>query len=391
MPISERTSTNRPRYYIKSKYILDGTEYNFSEKQLVLYEVLKDSILRYHNIHLLTITGITNADTFNLKNSEVIISIIIYYDKIIIHEGEYRIIKSNIVSEVSEMKTSQLWLISTKTYEFLHSSRYGSLTSVDTNSYSSYLTSYQMLSKILQGMASFEGNEFDFFLSDSGEVKNIHKNIRLPETLNDIDIFKFILKYYPPYLLTPYILFDDFFFDNTKTTRKYNFHFINMCDTNGSYTIRNKSDIKGFGTYGYKYMGSRELIDYKKVARELKATLILKNVNENKLYELKPLDDLVKSKEIIQLETTLSINDFKSRLYLRKKLVQAEATIETFQLGGIALGDVTFNNVYNMDSDLIFDYLPLSIHYSFELSNSNLFELNTEVEFAKVPGNILAT
>lgn len=391
MPIAVNQG-QREKYILNVSFTfknIDNTEnFIFNKKQIIRYEVLKDSMLRNHNIHLMTIASVPLNIFQYLKQKETIINITLSDTEKVLHTNTYRIFKNNIVEEMNDVSTIQLWMISLKVESFLESSKYG--LSLDTNSHSLYLTSHQLLLKILQNMSSNEGSDFDYLLTSSGEIKNIYKDIRIPEQLNDLEIFEYIFNNYPPYYISPYFLFDDFYFSNI-ISKKYNMILTSLIDINGSYIPSNIINIEGLGLNGYKFVTSKPIFNYLDVYQEVQATLMIKNSNENRLFELKPESLGNRSNQVIQLESPLSIENFKKKLYIKKKLADSEATIETYKLGSIKLGSVTFNHVYNIKTSSMYDHIPLSIHYTFILSGENYYDLETEVEFARVPVNILAT
>lgn len=361
---------------------------NLKENTVVKYEVNKDSVNYNYNLHLLTITNITQLmyTILNLESSRIIIQL--SENGTEIFKNTFVIENVSVVDEIESVRNIQLLLTTEEVRKFRKSNKYSKQSLMDTNSADTLIISYELLSKTLQAISSDYGSDLDAHYVDAGAIKQLYESIRIPENLNDFEAFDFIFKEFPPYLLTPYFIFDDFHFGESSTL--YNIIVNNICNLAGSYQMKNVKNIIRYNTGTKHYHGNVPLVDYTEIYDELKATLVIKNNNQNKIYELQPAANDYKSDNVKQIETNLDIDVYKSRMYMKKRLADYEATLERYSFDDLNIKDISFMNVYNITSN-DYDHLPVAIEYIFTLNQRNTFDLETYINFVKVPANILAS
>lgn len=362
--------------------------YLLKKEEVVTYEVSKDSVNFNYNLHLITLTGISQTvqTVLNLEDSRL--NIKLTENSHPLSDTKFRIQHLHVIDDVDGLKNIQLLLVSEETYKLLHSSKYGKVSTLRTNAVDANITSFELLSQILQEMKSDYGTQLDTYYYDAGAIKNIHPSIRIPENLNDLALFDFIFKEFPPYLLNPYLIFDDFHFG--EKVAPYNMIVNNICNLTGSYKLQNVNNIVRYNIGTRNFLGSKPLIDYSDVYNKLGATLMIKNSLQNRIVELKPATESKRSGEIIQLESNLDIATFKNKLYLQKRLADYEATIESYSFDNLNIKDITFMNVYNVTSPANYDHLPVCLKYRFDLGTDNTYSIKTFVDFVRVPTNLLA-
>lgn len=362
---------------------------NIADFSIAAYEISKDSINYNYNLHVLTLTNISLLmfNTFHLENVRLIIDV--FENGNSISSTIFKITKVHEIDKIDELYNIQLIMISEFVYNMLNSNVYSNVSTFDTSAIKTHSTSYQLLSKIFSKMSSDGGQKVKAHLTNAGEVKKLYDLIRIPENLNDVQIFDWLLKEYPPFFLDPYFIIDDFYIADNNTA-DINLFLLNICDINGSYQNKKYKDINGTQLGLHYLMTSEPLMDYKKVYEELQATLMIKNANENKIYELKPLLLSNRSNQILQIQSTFGMSDFKTKLYMRKKLAEAEASIETYFYDSIGLRDISFGNIYDIIEVMNFNHLPVSFFYMFKKLNDNSFKLETTVNYIKVPGSLVS-
>lgn len=362
--------------------------YTLKKEEVVTYEVSKDSVNYNYNLHLITLTSISQTVQTVLNLEDTRLNIEIKENGTPLFNTKFRIQHLHVIDDIDGLKNIQLLLVSEETYKLLHSNKYGKVSTLRTNAVDANITSFELLSQILQEMKSDYGTQLDTYYYDAGAIRNIHQSIRIPENLNDLDIFDFIFKEFPPYLLNPYIIFDDFHFG--ENTAPYNMIVNNICNLTGSYNLQNVNNIVRYNIGTKNYIGSKPLIDYADIYNKLGATLMIKNSLQNRIVELKPSAESKRSGEILQLESNLDIATFKNKLYLQKRLADYEATIESYTFEHLNIKDITFMNVYNVTSPAIYDHLPICLKYRFDLGKDNTYSIKTFVDFVRVPTNLLA-
>lgn len=355
---------------------------------VVVYEISKDSVNFNYNLHLLTLTNITLSmfNNFHLEDVRIIVNIM--EDVESISNTSFRINKVHKIDEFEGKHNVQLVMVSEFVYDMINSNKYSKVSTFNTSTIQTYITSYQLISNIFSKISSDNGSKVETNLSNAGEVKNLYDSIRIPENLDDVSMFNWILEEYPPFLLKPYFIIDDFHIVDNNLAN-VNLFLLNICDINGSYQVEKYKDKNGVQLGMRQHMNSKPLMDYKKVFEELQATLMIKNENENKIYEIKPFVSGERSNKIIQIKSTLGIDAFKSKMYMRKKLAKSEASIETYFYDGLGLRDITFGKVYDVIEPMNFNHLPISLFYAFKKRQDNTFGLETTIDYIQMPGSLL--
>jgi hypothetical protein len=367
------------------------------DRSIMIYEISKDAIENNYNIHLLTLTAISHGVLELLKSDDTRILITVSEDGKTVSNKKFLVsskegINSWSVPDAEGIVNVQLPLISEEMYIFSHSNKYSSVSTLDSSVVSNPVTSHYLLSQMLQTISSDYGSTFDVNYNSAGEIKNLFESIRIPENLKNFQAFEYVLNEYPPYLLEPYLIFDDFNISEASNT-DYTLHLFNLCDIAGNYPLKNIVNISGMNpNIGYvEFVGSTPFMDYLQVDAELKSTLMIKNENENKIYELKPLIPGQRSNEILQLTSTLGIDAFINKMYIKKRLAETKADIKVYKYDSLGLKDVVFGRVYNIDNLKDYNYFPVSIYYKFIRKNDDGFTMENTVEFLKIPGNLISS
>jgi len=378
-------------YYIKPSIDYYDNElkrrdtFRIDTYNILIYEVSKDSMHYNHNLHLLTLTNmdIRMYTLLQLPDTRLFLDVLENSD--IKSSTRFKITNVHLINEEDGLYNIQLSMISDYVFDMLNSNKYASISISDVNV---QLTSFELISKIIQQMVSDHGTKVDANYTNAGELKNLLSYVRIPDNLNDFEIFNYLFDTYPPYLLAPYLIFDDF---NIRQNSKSDFSIIllNICDINGSYPLKNIKSIPGTVTGYVEHLDSKPLLNYNEVFEELQATLIIKNENENKVFELKPAQTSRHSNKIKHINSSLTIESFKQKMIMRKILAEYEASIETYIYDDINLSDIIFGEVYNINNSLIYNYLPVSFFYKFIKKQDNSFKLETKIEFLRLPGSLI--
>jgi len=385
-PYDNSTQSN---YYIKPTIDYYDNELNrrntfrIETYNILLYEISKDSINYNHNIHLLTLTNMDIRMYTLLQLQDTRLFLEVFENNDLRSSIKFKITNVHLINEEDGLYNIQLLMISEYVFDMLNSNKYSKV-STELNT----LTSFELVSKIIQQMVSDYGTKMDANYTNAGELKNILSTIRIPSNLNNFEIFNYIFNIYPPYLLSPYLLFDDF---NIRKNIQNDFSVIllNICDINGSYPLKNIKNITGVSTGYIEHVDSKPLLNYTEVIEELRATLIIKNENENKVFELKPERLANRSDKIKHITSPLTVESFKQKMVMRKLLTDHESSIETYIYDDINLSDIIFGEVYNLNNSLIYDHLPVSFFYKFIKKQDNSFKLETKIEYLRLPESLL--
>ncbi len=343
------------------------------------YEVRKDAMNYNYNLHLLKLNSIINQvyDLMKLKKTRLIVNII--ENSKTISKTRFIVLESEKFNTVDNMSNIDLLLMSEMTYDFVHYNRFSSVTKDD-----SYITSYQLMSNIFKEINKKFGSDISTHYNDAGIVSQLHESLRLQDNLKDIEVFDYIFKEFPPYLLNPYFIFDDF---HLKAKSPYNIFIFNLANMGGNYQLKDTKKIQNYER-GVNFIDSKPLIDHTRVDYMLRSTLVLINKHNNTKGILEPADPEFKSPEVITHETSLDVKNFKNKLYLSKKLSDYKSTYEKYMFHRLNIDDIEFGNLYNITTRGVHDHLPLNIEYTFLKNKSDLFDLTIAAEFSKVPTDI---
>jgi hypothetical protein len=117
---------------------------------------------------------------------------------------------------------------------------------------------------------------------------------------------------------------------------------------------------------------------------------MIKNNNDNKIFELKPLLKGDRSDQILNIESNLSIDAYKSVLHIQKVLADSKSSIKTYEYESLGVRDIELGYVYNIDNPQVYDHFPVSIFYSFYKRLDRKFKVDMKVDYIKSPPNLLA-
>jgi len=345
-------------------------------QHIAKYAVTKDSINFNYNLHLLSLNSINNSVLRILKFKDTRIIIDLQEDDISISKKRFIVIETEKSAADDNMMNLDLLITTEMTYDFINFNRFANI-SKDAD----FITSFDLMQKIFKEINKMFGSDISIHYNDSGTVGQLYPSMRLQDDLKDTDIFDFIFKEFPPYLLNPYFLYDDLHF-GSKTP--YNIFVFNLSNLGGSYQLKDIAKIPNYDRAS-NFVGKTDLVDHVRIDYKLKSTLILWNKNDNKKGVLTPSDKRVLKPEVITIDTTLDVSNFKKRLYMLKKLSDYKSTTEKYIYNRINIEDISFGNIYNITTKGIYDHLPLTIEYTFIRNKSESFDLDVGVEFAKVP------
>jgi len=357
-----------------------------NDEQFPHYEISKDSVNNNFNSHLVTFTSISQFTKSLMELDSSMLTIKILENEILLSDKRFKILKVDIIEDIQNMYSLKLTLVSELTFEFLNSSRFAKESNLGTSQVSTYQIAYETLRHILQQMSSSNGSSLNVHFNDAGTIQTLKESIKVPGTLNDIELFSFLFKNYPPYLLNPYFIFDDLYTKSVSET-PYNIIISNIINTNGNYNLKNIKTIKNYNLKNIYYFGGTPLMDFAEFKECLESVIVLHNENENKIFELTPevLNNKSKNKTV---NTNMSVETFKKKLYLLNELSEHEASLERYSYQDINLGDIDFLNVYNIQ-DEFYNHLPVCIEYNFTRDTHSNFSLETFVEYIKLPSNLL--
>lgn len=349
-------------------------------QSIAKYEVRKDAINYNYNLHLLKLNSIINQiyDLLMLKKTRLTINII--ENSKVISKTRFIVLEADKFNSEDNMSNIDLLLMSEMTYDFVHYNRFSNITKDE-----DYITSYQLMSNIFKEINKKFGSDIQTHYNDSGIVSQLHESLRLQGNLKDIEVFDYIFKEFPPYLLNPYFILDDF---HLKAESPYNIFIFNLSNVGGNYQLKDTAKIENYDR-SVTFIDSKPMIDNVTVDYMLRSTLVLINKHNNSKGILEPADPEFKSPEVITHETSLDVKNFKNKLYLSKKLSDYKATYEKYIFNRINIDDIAFGNLYNITARGIHDHLPLSIEYTFLKNKSDLFNLTVAAEFSRVPTDMV--
>ena len=358
---------------------------------VVKYEVKKDSTAYNYNIHSLELTGISQTIKVMLEAKNTRLQLILTENSEVISDKVFFIEAVIVMDEIENIYNIQMILNSEISRSFLNESKYSKVSTFDQTAVDVNVTGFQLMSTILGKISSDFGNELDTHYSNSGRINRIFQSLRLPDNLTDYEMFDYIFKEFDPYLLQPYFIMDDMHI--VSGAAPYNIIINNICNV-GDYNLQSIKSVRGIANNPVNYIGSTPLLNYQETEDMLSSTLVIKNNNENRIHQLKPISKSTNNNQVLQITSNLGIENLKSRMYLLKRLVSSQSTFETYEYHFANIGDIVFLKTYNISSAL-YDHLPVAIEYLFE-SNTNInaqrrsLSLKTTVKYAKVPPNLLA-
>ena len=357
-------------------------------KNIIQYEILKDSVKRNYNIHLLTLGGLTAVQYKLLNNIDVDVHIRVLYQGHLFKELTCKVDEINTMDNEEESYNIQLVMISRHIYDMLNSKKYVKFTGTGDNK--KLITSYELITKVIRQMSIDEGINITGHYNNAGEIKFAHPNITVPKTLNDISLFDYVFEHYPPYFIKPYFIIDDFH----KSVSGINIFLNNLCDTNGNYPLRRTDKIKTISLKTFKYLKSKSLFDFANFKKELGSTIYLKNTNNKNVYKLQPESRSARNDNVLNIETQLDVKMYKKILSFKRTLMKYNASVEYFTFDNATLTDFEFGKVYNLGNlnKNDYDMLPCSIYYKFSKGEgTDKFKLMSNVDFIKSPSNLLAS
>lgn len=374
-------------YRIDIIALTGNSSISFTSNQIIKYEVLKDSRLRNFNIHMLTLARI-NVSLYNvLETSDVRIALKLSLNSKVIKTQKFKIESINTIDEIDNVFNIQLIMISDYIYSLKKSSKYANLTASDDSTELS--TAYQFLTKIISNMSIDGGTKISSNYNNAGEIKFLYEHLTVPKSLNDIELFDYLIEQYPPYYIKPYFIIDDFYFDERESV-EIKIILNNIIDTNGNYKLVNVKKLASWQTSKLKFLYSEKLFDFTEFKKLIRATIFLRNTNSKKIFRLQPENN--KSNETINEESNLDIKHYKKKMYFKKLLSKYESSIDSYTFYNADINDYSFTNVYNMSNIKKFDMLPISIYYKFEKnSGSDNLYMTTNVDFVRSPSNLLTS
>ncbi len=386
---TKQQNTNAPIYDFKISLVFvkkDNSEEVIEIKNCVVneYNVSKDAINRNMNIHNLKISMIDQVQYSIFVQKTALLKIETREDGILVHANNYVIIDVNTTSEIDLVYSINLILLSKGAHELLNSYNTSTKLLKSNNGLTSTAVAIDILNKMTQLTGDRFGNDFQAFQNESCRNNYVYPNIRIPNSVNDLDCFTTIIKEYKPYLLSPYIIFDDFSINNAvKRYKKYNLIITNLCLIK-SLPTEDLTEIIKYGNWNF--IGSQAMIDKTDFEETLKSTMIIENKTEDKTMELSPI--MTNSSNITYHEINEDLIYFKRNLEMKKKLVDSGANYATFNLGACRISDISFYNTYNLES-LSNDYnnIPVAIDFAFTREQGGL-TLNTQVTFGQILTNL---
>lgn len=362
---------------------------NFTLKQLQKYDISKDSTKYNYNIHMLTIASITEVELLNIKNIKnwIVIELREKNGQVFSNK-RFKVLVTNILHEQEQMYNVQIVMMSELPYVFAHSHKYSKISTSIAGS-----TSHQVLSTLLQHIQTDSSSEkkIQAHWNDFGKIEQFYSSIRIPETYNDIEMFNYLFRIFPPYIFEPYFIFDDFHIPKNKTNLPYNIIINNLYDIVSAYDQISVKTLPRITPSSKTFISSIPLINHDELYKLLKSTIILNNGINNQVNQIKPIyssDNDEFGNIVKNIDSNLDPDVFIKQLQAKKILVDKNSSMETYTYTNIDITDISFLSAYNMADIKVYDHLPLTIEYSFTKNPVNSFWVTVHAQYAKIPNKL---
>lgn len=359
-------------------------------KNIVRYNITRDSINFSHNMHYLTLYTMTQKAVQSLQKDDTELQITILENSNIISSKRFKIVYVNILNEKDYVYNIQLVLVSKLAYTFLNSYEYANTTSLSSTGIND-VSPFEMLTYIVTDMQKNNTN-LKCIMNDAGKINELFTTLRIPTSCNNIKLFNYLITSFTPYLLQPYIILDDSMYctdpRNYFNNNEYCIVVNNLCGIS-KYPHKNINSIVGFNTKPKHQLSVEPIINDTELKTLLGSAIILKNPETSEIKILEPEKENRKNGKAVTIETFFGIETYKAFLLTRKKLTESNGNLLKYRFQKLNFGDIVFGMVYNMSLQSEYRDLPVQIYHDFVKNSYDGFYMEMDVTFASVPNNLI--
>ena len=345
------------------------------------YIVVKDSTSRNFNVHSL-ILDVDDDLYSNLMGLRVGVEIIIRDDQDIIIENILRIQEVNIIETDDELtKTVGLLLFSEVSTELINSNdmvpkimsdlHHGVLNATGSDILNSINTHYrQKYNGVKKGMSVFS--------SDACLNTFLYFNANIPAHTSNMDLLNLPVTENKPYLMVPYIIFDDFHYTAIEEEdSSYALHIQNLC---GFKNMINKDidEIKAHSTF----LSSEPILNISDIRAILNSECVLEDPRSGNISKMKPKNSK-KALGVKYFKMSEDLIYFKDQLKIKQKMMKEGAVFLTFNFLQLNIEDLAFNRKYNISDTDKYNDVPVMVEYIFTGNGGN-FHLSANATFASI-------
>jgi len=366
-------------------------EYIIDNSIIKTYKISKDTINRNFCIHQLIINdGIFNfqADlitdkkllVFKMRHKKIKLKISVFDTKnIIIKENSFIIISVEefLNDNVNHIKLN---MISDIVYDELNNCDISTNILKKNDGVTQMGNAQLMLEYICNEYNIKYTNDINIFINNYCKNTFNYPSIRIPNNINNIEIFDHFLQNYNPYILKPYIIIDDFYFDKNIKNTKYNLIVENLCMLKDNFPM-SANNIRST----LKFVQSSPIFDEQEFKEDIKSILIIENKSYDVTMELRPKE--LKSNRIKTKSINEDLDFVIKNMEMKKKMLDDISMYNTYTFDNLNLEDITFNKVYDITAIDKYNDLPVVIDYVFD-NTSGKFNLSGTVTFVNVPNDL---
>lgn len=366
---------------------VEVVKHNLAEFTLAEFSTLRDSLNYRHNIYSLRLISLT-ADEYDLiTNTENTVIVTIKQNDLVIKELRLKIRKyqsstSNNSHEIFGAFISEkalgLYTDSDLTIAFNNSKI------IDNT------TVYEQLYKVL--------DDYQFHtlvMTPGGKHSQVFKKIHF-NIMTNIEFLNNISNTYTPYILKPFIIFDDLESSHTRQSVRddkggYLFIF-SLVDVSENIPVvkLTKGSLKLF-----KYIEEKHIIDTASHFKKLEKNIVLLNPKLDSGNQ----EGIIRSSnrsggESLNIVSIYDTNNYKKTLAAQTVLAIHPCKYVTYEFNQIPLGAIGFGKNYNispvqkLSNGKVFVETPVTIEDKFIRTNTNSYQYLNRTTFAHIPDNI---
>ena len=360
--------------------------HNLAEFTLNEFSVLRDSLNYRHNIYSLKLVSLTSDEYDSITDPENTIIITIKLNDLVIKTLRLKIRKYQTSSSKDTFEIFGAF-ISERALELYTDSDLS--IAFNSSKISDNTTVYEQLYKVLD-----DYQYHTLIMTPGGKHSQVFKKIHF-NIMSNIEFLNNISNTYSPFILKPFIIFDDLensFTRQSSRDDKGGFLFIfSLVDVSENLPV---VKLKSGSVKLFKYIDETHIIDTASHFKKLEKNIILLNPKLDSGNQESVIRSSTSGGESVNIVSIYDPNNYKKTLAAQTVLAINPCKYVTYEFNQIPLGAIGFGKNYNispvqkLSNGKVFVETPITIEDKFIRSNNNSYQYLNRTTFAHIPDNI---